>query len=445
MSTSARPDLGARAEEVLARNRRGAWTCPSGSLYPHQWLWDSCFVAIGLAGSDPRRAAGELQALFRGQWRSGLLPHMLFAPDRKDTGSRRLWQSRKHAGAPRDVQTSCITQPPLAAIAAWRVAEALPADERRAFLLDLLPRLLAYHGWLYRERDPRRRGLVTLIHPWECGLDTTPPWMQELARAPEPWWLRLSIRFHLARLVRFVRRDTRFVPAAERPSDDDGLRMLVLARRAKRDSFDLRRMPPRTSVLIEDVGFNALLVVANQALRQIADALEVTIEPELLGRFGATEVALDDLWDESAGQYFSRNASTDELIPVPTVATFLPLWAGVGSSDQRKRLVALLQDPAEFWPAFPAPSVAMGAPQFDAERYWKGPTWVNMSWALVQGLRVAGEGDVAEELRRRTLDLVERSGFAEYFSPLSGEGFGADDFSWTAALVLDLLGGAAAP
>jgi hypothetical protein len=32
---------------------------------------------------------------------------------------------------------------------------------------------------------------------------------------------------------------------------------------------------------------------------------------------------------------------------------------------------------------------------------------------------------------------MERRGFREYFDPLSGDGLGADDFSWTAAIALD--------
>ena len=56
---------------------------------------------------------------------------------------------------------------------------------RSAFLAELFGKLVAYHEWLYRERDLNQHGLVTLIHPWECGLDTTPPWMDALgAHAP---------------------------------------------------------------------------------------------------------------------------------------------------------------------------------------------------------------------------------------------------------------------
>jgi len=432
-------DLARRAREVLDRNRRGTWTCPSGQFYPHQWLWDSCFVAIGLARSDPQRAAGELRALFRGQWGNGMLPHMIFAEGRRDLGTKRIWQSRKRPAAPREVETSCITQPPLAAVAAWYVAEALPSPDRRAFLTELFPKLLDYHHWLYRERDPRQRGLVTLIHPWECGLDTTPPWMRELRRMRAPWWMRVALRLRLVRLVRFFRTDTKFAPAAERASAADGLRMLVLARHVKRHGFDLARMPREGSVLIEDLAFNALLAVANRSLEEIARELDQDIEPELDRRFRSTKVALEELWDEPTGQYYSRNAVTDELLDIPTVATFLPLWAGTASPPRVTRLVRRLQEPSGFWPRFPVPSVPTDARQFDDDRYWKGPTWVNMNWAITEGLRRAGATDVADELRLRTLDLVDRAGTAEYFSALDGRGFGARDFSWTAALTLDLL------
>src|SRR5438105_3886401 len=269
--------LGEVARAVLEQNWCGSWTCPSTTVYSHQWLWDSCFIAIGVANYDPRRAADELRAIFRGQWTNGMLPHMIFNDDVSDIGSRRIWRSKTHPLAPRDVDTSCITQPPLPAIAARRVAEALPEANRRPFLAELFPKLVAYHQWMYDERDLHDSGLVTLIHPWECGLDTTPPWMQTLARMPLPWWLRAVARLHLARAVRRIRNDTRFIPAAERASDDDGLRMLVLATRAKKHGFQLERMPRATSVLIEDVAFNAILVAANRSLELIARDLDVAL------------------------------------------------------------------------------------------------------------------------------------------------------------------------
>ena len=53
---------------ALANNSvKGGWTKPAPNLYPHQWLWDSCFIAIGLRHHDIKRAQKEVKNLFRGQ------------------------------------------------------------------------------------------------------------------------------------------------------------------------------------------------------------------------------------------------------------------------------------------------------------------------------------------------------------------------------------------
>jgi glycogen debranching enzyme len=75
---------------------------------------------------------------------------------------------------------------------------------------------------------------------------------------------------------------------------------------------------------------------------------------------------------------------------------------------------------------------------FDAERYWQGPSWVNTNWLIIDGLRRYGFDKEADELRQRTIDMVDKNGPYEYFSPTDGKGKGAANFSWTAALTIDL-------
>jgi hypothetical protein len=58
----------------------GDWTRAASGLYPHQWSWDSAFIAIGLAHLDVRRAACELRTLFTHQWRTGKVAHIVFNP-----------------------------------------------------------------------------------------------------------------------------------------------------------------------------------------------------------------------------------------------------------------------------------------------------------------------------------------------------------------------------
>ena len=73
-----------------------------------------------------------------------------------------------------------------------------------------------------------------------------------------------------------------------------------------------------------------------------------------------------------------------------------------------------------FWPRFPVPTVPTDVPEFREEAYWKGPTWINMNWMVIEALTNYGERVVADELTHRTLDLVDRAGCFEYFSPLTG-------------------------
>lgn len=67
---------------VLRENDRGNYTSPA-RLYPHQWLWDSAFIAIGLRHIDAERAAEEIASLVRGQWANGMIPNMIFNSGRQ--------------------------------------------------------------------------------------------------------------------------------------------------------------------------------------------------------------------------------------------------------------------------------------------------------------------------------------------------------------------------
>jgi hypothetical protein len=58
---------------------------------------------------------------------------------------------------------------------------------------------------------------------------------------------------------------------------------------------------------------------------------------------------------------------------------------------------------------------------------------------LARGLASYGRADLAAVLSTRSLDLVHWSGYREYFNPYTGAGYGTGDFSWTSALVIDVV------
>ncbi len=426
------------AKEVLAANNHGEYTVPAGDLYPHQWLWDSCFIAIGLRHYDVDRAKTEILSLLRGQWSNGMLPNMIFAKGFEYRQDRNIWRSWVSPYSPDDVSTSGITQPPMLAEAVVSIGAKLNKTERRSWYQTVYPALVAYHSWLYNERDPHKEGLVLQIHPYESGLDNTPPWINQLYQHHRPWWAHVLAFTHLDSLVNIFRRDTRHVPPGQRMSNIEALMYFDVIRRLRRKLYDTEAILNRSEFAVEDLTFNCIFIRANQHLRDIAKTIRREIPDELDGRMKQSEHALEQLWDAYSNQFYSRNFVTHKLIKEPSIATLMPLYAGCASKDQAKHLVKMLENKHQFGPHFPVPSVPVDSTWFKPDSYWQGPTWLNTNWLIIDGLRRSGYADHAAALAENTLDLVDQSGFAEYFNPLTGEPAGARNFSWTAALTVDL-------
>lgn len=432
------PDLVEGATAVLEMNFRGNYTVPAPHLYPHQWLWDSCFIAIGLRHTDIDRAKQELLSLVRGQWHNGMLPNMIFADGAEFARERSIWNSAINPNSPDTIATSGITQPPMLAEAVVQIGNKLKKAERRTWYKQMYPHILAYHQWLYAERDPHNEGLVLQIHPWETGLDNTPPWMSEMHAHQLAIWIQLVKKLHLGRVFNIFRRDTQRIPAAERINVIDALGLFSTQRRLRRKGYDINRVLRRSLFSIEDLTFNSILIRANQHLQDIAAFLKEELPEDFVTHVTQTEHALDQLWDAYSGQYYSRDFVTHTLIKEPSIATLMPLYAGTISHDRAKQLVRLLENQHVFGTDYPVASVPISSSWFDPDGYWQGPTWVNTNWLIIDGLKRMGYADHAEALRQSTLDLVKQHGFYEYYNPLNGEPAGAPNFSWTAALAIDL-------
>lgn len=427
------------AQAVLAENDRGDFTVPAKGLYPHQWLWDSCFIAIGIRHYDIDRAQQEVLSLLRGQWSNGMLPNMILTAGRTSKHTPEMWRSEVSPFAPDNVSTSGITQPPMIAEAVVRIGEKLSAHERRRWYQRVYPALLAYHQWLYAERDPHNEGLVLQVHPWETGLDNTPPWMYELHQHLLPFWIRAVHYLRLDIPLTVLRKDRKYALPGERLSTVDGLALYSIQRRLRRKAYDIGRILAHSMLTIEDLSFNCILIRANTHLKAIAKAIDKEIPEPLYMSMKKTKNALDQLWDAYSGQYFSRNYATHKLIKVESIATLLPLYAGHITEERAEHLVKLLQNQHMFAPRYPIPSVPVKSEFFKPSVYWQGPTWINMNWLIIDGLKRFGYDELADQLTHKTIGLVKKHGFNEYFSPLTGEPAGVSHFSWTAALTIDLL------
>jgi hypothetical protein len=425
--------------EVLEKNWQNGHTIPAEGLYPHQWLWDSCFSAIGIRHFNIDSAQTELRNLLRGQWANGMLPHMIFAGNDRHSQDRKIWQSWRNPNSPDDLNTSGMTQPPMLAEAVVRVGEKLKLVERRSWYQDMYPALLAHHEWIYTERDPHNEGLALLIHPWESGLDNSPPWTQQLYMHSRPWWVTFVEKTKLDKTVLLFRRDTQHVPPGQRLNNIDALLYYSVLQRLRRKNWDIDTILNRSHFAVEDLTFNSVLIRANRHLRDIAKTIGHKVPEELLFSMKETEEGLEKLWDGYYKQYFSRNFVTHKLIKEPSIAALMPLYAGSISKERAQELVDMLHDKKLFDSEYPVASVPFSSSFYKELGYWQGPTWINTNWLIVDGLNRYGFKEEAELIKKQSISLIEQHGPYEYFSAQNGNPAGAKNFSWTAALILDFM------
>jgi neutral trehalase len=432
MTTVSRPNaLVGAARRVLEGNDLGKSTKPAPNLYPHQWFWDSCFIAMGISHYDTQRAADELRSVLRGQWKTGFIPQIIFNPE--GTGyfpGPDTWQCRRSPDAPSEVETSGITMPPVlapAALAVWQNAR--DRDLAQSFLTEIYPSIVRFHEFLYRERDPDGNGLVVVVHPWESGLDNSPP------------YLDAGNRVHMEYKPQYTRLDTKHVAAKNRPTDKNYDLFVYLLEQMRNVEWDQKKYLEHAKLQVQDVIFNSILVRANEDLASIASIIGESPERANAWRAKTDEAINRTLWDSEEGCYFSRDRVAGELLKDDSVATFIPLFGGVAPADRADKLINRLTDPSRYWPpnGYPTPTTAMDSSWFNAENYWLGPVWVNTNWMVLRGLQKYGKIDLAETMRAKTLKLVDNQGYREYYNPFTGEGYGTDSFGWTAALTIDLV------
>jgi hypothetical protein len=383
---------------VLRGNDLGGWTKPAPRLYPHQWSWDSAFVAIGLAHVDPERALRELESLFRGQWTDGRLPHIVFNPSAGDyfPGPDRWASAELNPAAPHEPATSGLIQPPVHALALERIWQSVrDSPDLAGRVRALFPRMVAWHRYLATARDPEGTGLLTIYHPWESGTDNSPRWDMALARV------------EVGEVAPYVRHDLKHVAdPAERPTHAEYDRYLWLVETLKRAQYDDSAVQRTHPFLIRDVLMTAIFAAVGPALARVR-----------------------------AG----------EPVRVRTSAGLAPLLVPDLPPDVLDALVEQVRGPHFAGAPGLAFSVVLsttpGSPGFQPRAYWRGPSWPVMNWLLWWALRQHGRAAEAEALRSANLALLVRPGarFAEYFEPYTAEPLGSLDQSWTAAVVLDWL------
>jgi hypothetical protein len=426
-----------KAKDILDSNWIGSSTKPSPSLYPHQWNWDSAFIAIGRSHYDTVRAIQEIETLFDAQWSNGMVPQIVFNSDALGHyfPEPDFWQTESSSYAPKDRLTSGITMPPVHAITVEKIyANAKDPRSVVPFLKRIYPVLIMSHEYFYRDRDKNNEGLIYIRHPWESGIDNSPTWDRPLN----------NIAIDKQKLPSYERRDLGHgVDPKMRPTDEEYDRYVYLVDLFRKNDYDEARIRDVCPFLVQDPLFNSVLCRANESLARIAEIIgEDPEKPKAWAERTASAIR-DKLWHMEHDIFDAYDLVSECPIEVDTAAGFLPLYAGAATPEQARKIYDRLNS-ASFCAlhqgnCFTVPNYDTGKEGFDRSNYWRGPVWININWMLALGLRRYGYTLKADSLQKDLLQLPIRFGFHEYFDSFDGTGYGTDNFGWTAALFIDLV------
>lgn len=192
---------------------------------------------------------------------------------------------------------------------------------------------------------------------------------------------------------------------------------------------------------VESPDLNSYLCMQQDYLAKIANEIGKKLEANIWAQRAenVAKLMLQSMWDEQAGLFWAKKDG--KPINVITPFNLFPLISGRMPAKINQRLVQHLMNEKEFWSPYPIPSVAMDDPKFDPDQMWRGPTWINVNYLLIEGLNQTGYTSQARELRRRTLEMIcSLPDIYEYYHPLTGAqpSKAAPIFGWSSAILIDL-------
>ncbi|SEL67984.1 Trehalase [Aquimarina amphilecti] len=426
-----------KAIEVLNKNWKNGFSIPCANLYPFQWFWDSGLIAVGFAHFDMDKAEKEIETLLDAQWENGFIPHIVF---RSETDSyfpgADFHRSDLHPQSSKKYKTTGMTQPP---VTGFVLKELYKISQNKvktlSYIETVIDKVYLNHEYFFNNRDPKNEGLVYIYHNWESGTDNSPIWddVWDTMNPPE---------------YTFERRDTTHVDASQRPSKREYDHYLHIIEIAKKHNYDDKKIAELSPFLIQDPLFNAVLIKSNRSLielytlignnkdkiKQLHDWQEKSIKS-----FN------NKLFDEEIGTYVHYDLRNEKLLKYVSSSSFSPLFAGIPTKERAMSMVKIMIDKFGGSHQYMCASFDPDSERFNPKKYWRGPVWVNLNWMLYRGLNEYGYSDLSERIKKDTIEIIEKNGFYEYFDSRkemhkNGKaGYGGNNFSWSAALLIDLI------
>ncbi len=416
-----RNNLIEKAKKVLLGNKKKGFTLPTNNkLYPAQWKWDSGFIALGYSHFNLKYALDEISTLLKGQWDDGMIPHILF----HDLNTN-YYPNHSVWNCGNKIHSSGITQPPVLAIILKRILDKNKVkDKEKIKIKSIVKKLKKYHQWLIKYRDPKNTGLVSILHPWESGYDNSPLWDYSMNEVK------------VEKNLKYKRGDNKVINPEYRPLDEDYDRYVTIKNHLRKNKYDPKKLYKKSMFNVVDVGFNSIFLKANKDLVCLLKKFNFE-EKELQNYINNSERQIVKLYNEKKGIFTNYDIKNKKKIIVPSITHYFILFADLKNHSINKKIIKNLKNHNQN-EKYLFSSIKPTYKKFEEKRYWRGPVWINCNWIIYQGLKNK-DMKFANKIKGKTINLIKKNGFYEYYSFKTGKAFGANNFSWTASLFLDLI------
>ncbi len=409
------------AQKTLIGNRRKGYTLPTNNkLYPAQWNWDSAFIALGYSYFNFNFAIKEIKTLLDGQWKDGMVPHILF----HDTNTN-YYPNHTAWNCGNKIRSSGITQPPVLASILKQILDKNKINKKQSLeIKKIVKKIKKFHEWFIKYRDPKRNGLVSILHPWESGYDNSPIWDEPMRKVI------------VEKNIKYKRADNKLINPDYRPLDIDYDRYVTIKNNLRKNNYNPKKIYKSSLFNVVDIGFNSIFLKANKDLVFMLKNFNL----DSLGirkYIKTTEKNILKLFDKKKGTFFSLDIKNKKKIEIPSITNYFILFADLNNRQINNKLIKSLKKFNQKEKYFFS-SIKPNHKSFEEKRYWRGPVWINCNWIIYKGLKNK-DYLFSKKIKNLTIKLIEKKGIYEYYSCKNGKPMGASNFSWSAALYLDLI------
>ena len=229
------------------------------------------------------------------------------------------------------IHSSGITQPPILATILKEILNKNKINKTQLLnIKKIIKKIKKFHEWFIQFRDPKKTGLVSILHPWESGYDNSPLWDEPMNKVK------------IEKNIKYKRADNKVVNPDYRPLDIDYDRYVTIKNNLRKIKYNPKKVYKSSFFNVVDVGFNSIFLKANKDLVTLLDAFGLN-KNKIDNYIKMTEKNFLKLYDKKRKPFFSKDVKNNKKIYIPSITNYFVLFADLNNNKINNKLIENLK------------------------------------------------------------------------------------------------------